>query len=116
MASTALFPYRKQNLGCLLISSPQGHSGKTTVAVGMCNILKRVGLSIQPFKKGPDYIDPSWLTLAAGKSCRNLDPFLMPQEELMLSFQRNCKGADLAVVEGAMGFMMGWIPMGQRPR
>jgi cobyrinic acid a,c-diamide synthase len=94
-------------LGCLLISSPQGHSGKTIIAVGLCAALKRRGLSIQPFKKGPDYIDPSWLTAAAGRSCRNLDTFLIPEERLIQMFQQTCQGTDLAVVEGAMGLYDG---------
>jgi cobyrinic acid a,c-diamide synthase len=93
--------------GCVLISSPQGHSGKTIVAVGLCAALKHRGLSVQPFKKGPDYIDPSWLTLAAGRSCRNLDPFLIPKERLIQVFQQACGEADLAVVEGAMGLYDG---------
>jgi cobyrinic acid a,c-diamide synthase len=93
--------------GCLLISSPQGHSGKTIIAVGLCAALKRRGLSIQPFKKGPDYIDPSWLTAAAGRSCRNLDSFLIPKERLIQMFQQTCQGTDLAVVEGAMGLYDG---------
>jgi len=92
---------------CLLISSPQGHSGKTIVTVGLCNALKQRGFSIQPFKKGPDYIDPSWLTLAAGRSCRNLDLFLIPEDRLLQSFHRSCEGVNLAVVEGAMGLYDG---------
>jgi cobyrinic acid a,c-diamide synthase len=93
--------------GCLLISSPQGHSGKTIITVGLCNALKQRGFSIQPFKKGPDYIDPSWLTVAAGRSCRNLDLFLIPEDKLLRSFQRSCEGVDFAVVEGAMGLYDG---------
>lgn len=58
---------------------------------------------VQPFKKGPDYIDPSWLTAAANRSCRNLDAFLMSEETLLLSFQHACQGADLALIEGVMG-------------
>jgi cobyrinic acid a,c-diamide synthase len=91
----------------LLISSPQGHSGKTVVTIGLCNILKRKGFSVQPFKKGPDYIDPSWLTVAAGRSCRNLDLFLIPEDRLLHSFHRSCEGVNLAVVEGAMGLYDG---------
>lgn len=91
----------------LLISSPQGHSGKTIVTIGLCNVLKRKGLSVQPFKKGPDYIDPSWLTAATGRSCRNLDLFLIPEDRLLRSFHRSCEGVNLAVVEGAMGLYDG---------
>jgi cobyrinic acid a,c-diamide synthase len=79
-----------RTFGCLLISSPQGHSGKTIVTVGLCNALKRRGLLIQPFKKGPDFIDPSWLTIAAGRSCRNLDLFLVPKEKLIQTFEQAC--------------------------
>ena len=91
----------------LLISSPQGHSGKTIVTVGLCKLFSQRGFSIQPFKKGPDYIDPSWLTLAAGRSCRNLDPFLIPEDKLIRSFRRSYKEANLAIVEGAMGLYDG---------
>jgi cobyrinic acid a,c-diamide synthase len=93
--------------GCLLISSPQGRSGKTIITVGLCAALKRRGLSVQPFKKGPDYIDPSWLTVAAGRSCRNLDLFLIPKDRLIQMFRQTCQGNDLAVVEGAMGLYDG---------
>ena len=62
---------------------------------------------MQPFKKGPDYIDPSWLTVATGRSCRNLDLFLIPEDRLLRSFHRSCEGVNLAVVEGAMGLYDG---------
>jgi cobyrinic acid a,c-diamide synthase len=91
----------------LLISSPQGRSGKTVVTIGLCNALRRRGLSVQPFKKGPDYIDPSWLTAATGRSCRNLDLFLIPENRLLQSFHQSCEGVNLAVVEGAMGLYDG---------
>ena len=60
-------------------------------------------MSVQPFKKGPDYIDPSWLRVACGRDCSNLDSFLMAENVLLASFARTSRGADLALVEGAMG-------------
>ncbi|PIX26139.1 MAG: cobyrinic acid a,c-diamide synthase [Deltaproteobacteria bacterium CG_4_8_14_3_um_filter_45_9] len=107
MARGDHFVHGDRTFGCLLISSTQGHSGKTIVAVGLCKLLTQRGLLIQPFKKGPDYIDPSWLTIAAGRSCRNLDLFLVPKEKLIQTFEQACEKADLAIVEGAMGLYDG---------
>jgi cobyrinic acid a,c-diamide synthase len=107
MARGDLFVHGDQTFGCLLISSPQGHSGKTIVTVGLCKLLTQRGFLIQPFKKGPDYIDPSWLTIAARRSCRNLDLFLVPKEKLIQTFEQACEKADLAIVEGAMGLYDG---------
>lgn len=91
----------------LVIAAPQGRSGKTTVAIGLCAALAARGLQVQPFKKGPDYIDPSWLTEAAGRPCRNLDPYLMGRETVVAAFLRGCQGADIAIIEGAMGLYDG---------
>jgi len=107
MVSRDRFLQNDRRFDSLLISSPQGHSGKTVVTIGLCNVLKRKGLSVQPFKKGPDYIDPSWLTVATGRSCRNLDLFLISEDRLLRSFHRSCEGVNLAVVEGAMGLYDG---------
>lgn len=97
-SSTTLWPPR------VAISAPQGHSGKTIVCIGLCAAYKRRGLKVQPFKRGPDYIDPSWLTAASGRSCRNLDAILMTEKTILSSFQHACDGAGLAIIEGAMGF------------
>jgi cobyrinic acid a,c-diamide synthase len=91
----------------VVIAASQGRSGKTTVTVGLCAALAARGLKVQPFKKGPDYIDPSWLTEAAGHPCRNLDPFLMGHEIVVSAFARGSEGADIAIVEGAMGLYDG---------
>ena len=87
----------------LIISAPHRSSGKTTVSIGLCAALAHTGLAVQPFKKGPDFIDPMWLSAAAGRDCRNLDLFMMGDEEIMKSAGRNGAGADIAVVEGNMG-------------
>ncbi|MFA4835751.1 MAG: cobyrinate a,c-diamide synthase [Dehalococcoidia bacterium] len=87
----------------VLISAPQGRSGKTIASVALCAALKKRGLVVQPFKKGPDYIDPSWLSGAAGRDCRNLDSFLMPEETMLTSYQKACAQAEMSLVEGAMG-------------
>ena len=91
----------------VVVSAPQGRSGKTIVSLALCALLRKRGLAVQPFKKGPDYIDPSWLTGAAGRGCRNLDLFFMAEENLPDYFRRVCRGTDVAVVEGAMGLYDG---------
>ncbi|MFC2003273.1 cobyrinate a,c-diamide synthase [Chloroflexota bacterium] len=91
----------------VLISAPQGRSGKSIVSLGLCAAFRQRGLAVQPFKRGPDYIDPSWLTAAAGRSCRNIDPFLMGEEMCLESFRQASQRADLSVIEGAMGLYDG---------
>ena len=98
---------RDRFFGSLSISAPQGRSGKTIITIALCDIFKRRGLSVQPFKKGPDYIDPSWLTIATGRNCRNLDLFLIPEDKLVQAFNQACEDIDLALVEGAMGLYDG---------
>jgi len=87
----------------LIISAPHRSSGKTTVSIGLCAALAGAGLAVQPFKKGPDFIDPMWLSAAAGRDCRNLDLFMMGDEEILKSVCRNGAGADIALAEGNMG-------------
>jgi len=93
--------------GGVLVSATQGRTGKTIVSLALCASLKNRGLSIQPFKKGPDYIDPSWLSKAAGRQCHNIDLFLMSEETAFTSFQNACYETDIALVEGAMGLYDG---------
>lgn len=91
----------------LVVAAPRGRSGKTTVAIGLVAALAGMGLAVQPFKKGPDYIDPSWLTGAGGRPCRNLDLFLMGEESTLAAFQEGARGTDVAVIEGVMGLYDG---------
>ena len=87
----------------LYISAAHKSSGKTTVSVGIAAALRARGIVVQPFKKGPDYIDPMWLTAAAGRRCRNLDFHTMTRREIRDEFVRRGEGADLALVEGNKG-------------
>ena len=92
----------------LVIGAAQGRSGKTTVSLAVTRALRRRGLTLQCFKKGPDYIDPSWLKVASGRDCYNLDAFMMAADVVTGSFARRAQGADLAVIEGAMGLFDGY--------
>lgn len=88
----------------LVIGAALGRSGKTTVSLGLCAALAGRGLAVQPFKKGPDYIDPSWLSEAAGRLCRSLDPFFHHESgALARAFAAGAAGADVALVEGNHG-------------
>lgn len=91
----------------LIISGPHRSSGKTTLSIGLCAALTRAGLTVQPFKKGPDYIDPMWLTAASGRDCRNLDLFMMGEDKIRESFQAASAGAAVSIIEGNMGLYDG---------
>ncbi len=91
----------------LLISAAHKSSGKTTLSIGLCAALRRRGLTVQPFKKGPDFIDPMWLSAAAGRDCHNLDFFLMGCEEIQRTFSARSRGADIALIEGNKGLYDG---------
>ena len=91
----------------LLVSAAHKSSGKTTLSTGLVAALTQRGLAVQPFKKGPDYIDPMWLSLAAGRPCFNLDPYLMEPAALARCVVQALPGADLALVEGNKGLYDG---------
>jgi cobyrinic acid a,c-diamide synthase len=91
----------------LVISAAHKSSGKTTVCIGLCAALQARGVAVQPFKKGPDYIDPLWLGLAAGRPCYNLDPYLSDADEIRTEFSRRMHDATLGLVEGNKGLYDG---------
>jgi cobyrinic acid a,c-diamide synthase len=91
----------------LLVSAAHKSSGKTIVSVGLAAALSAAGTRVQPFKKGPDYIDPMWLALAAGRPCFNLDPHLSEPVAIQQRFAAQCAGAELALVEGNKGLYDG---------
>ncbi|MCG6988563.1 MAG: cobyrinate a,c-diamide synthase [Gemmatimonadetes bacterium] len=91
----------------VLVAGLGGGGGKTLVSVGLTAAWRSQGREVAPFKKGPDYIDAAWLTQAAGRSCRNLDLFLMSRDTVVRSFLRGAADADVSVVEGNRGLYDG---------
>lgn len=100
-------PGSQSTMSRLLISAAHKSSGKTTVSIGLCAALRARGLTVQPFKKGPDYIDPMWLARAAGRPCYNLDFYIQSRDEIRQSFLRHAAGSDIALVEGNKGLYDG---------
>ena len=91
----------------LFISAAHKSSGKTTLSIGLCAALRARGRVVQPFKKGPDYIDPLWLSQAAGRPCYNLDFYTMARDEIGQTFREQMGGADLGLIEGNKGLYDG---------
>lgn len=93
----------------VVVAAPSSGSGKTTVATGLIGALRRAGHAVAPFKVGPDFIDPGYHGLAAGRAGRNLDPVLVGERLIGPLYRHGCHGADIAVVEGVMGLFDGRI-------
>jgi len=91
----------------ITITALKGGSGKTFLTLGMASAFKEDGKDVAAFKKGPDFIDPSWLSLAAGRTCRNLDPFMMDEPWILHSFLTHARDADLSLIEGNRGLFDG---------
>ncbi len=89
------------------VAAPHSGSGKTTFTLGIIKLLKQKGLIVQPFKCGPDYIDSSYLSKAAGRKAKNLDFWMMREKGIRYSFTNALAGADAAVIEGVMGMFDG---------
>ena len=85
------------------LAATRKSSGKTTLSIGLTRALRDLGQRVQPFKKGPDYIDPLWLSQAAGRACLNLDYHTTPADEIRSAFARALAGADLGLIEGNVG-------------
>ncbi|MGY1600731.1 cobyrinate a,c-diamide synthase [Geodermatophilus sp. SYSU D00815] len=91
----------------IVLAAPSSGAGKTSIATGLVAAFTARGLAVSPHKVGPDYIDPGYAGLAAGRPGRNLDPWLVGEERIAPLFLHGARGADVAVVEGVMGLFDG---------
>ena len=96
----------------LLISAPASGAGKTTVMLGLLSAFRQQGLVVQPFKSGPDYIDPAFHTAASGRASLNLDSWAMGPRQIRTLVQAT-NGADLVLAEGSMGLFDGVAASGE---
>jgi cobyrinic acid a,c-diamide synthase len=91
----------------VIIAAPSSGSGKTTVTLGIMESLKRRGLTVAPFKVGPDFIDPGYHRMVTGRPSVNLDSWMCSEAFVRETFARHANEADIAVIEGVMGLFDG---------
>ena len=96
------------NIPRIVIAGTNSGCGKTTVSTGIMGALSARGLKVQPFKVGPDYIDPMFHTFITGNASRNLDSWMLDESTVSYLFYKNSRGADIAVIEGVMGMYDGY--------
>ncbi|MEM6109279.1 cobyrinate a,c-diamide synthase [Mycobacterium sp. 050272] len=103
------------NAPAVVVAAPASGSGKTTIATGLIGALRQAGHTVAPFKVGPDFIDPGYHGLAAGRPGRNLDPVMVGEPLIGPLYAHGAAGADIAVIEGVMGLFDGRIGPRENP-
>ena len=98
---------KMKKLPRLLLAAPSSGSGKTVITCGILEILRRRKIACVSYKCGPDYIDPMFHRYVLGISGYNLDSFFLPPEKVRSLFEEKSQGADMAVIEGVMGYYDG---------
>jgi len=101
------FPYKELKIPRLVIAGATSGVGKTSITSAIIYGIRKSGYSVQPFKVGPDYIDPSYLSAISKNDTKNLDVWLMGENELVQSFVKN-SSSDVSVIEGVMGYYDGF--------
>lgn len=96
----------KTQIPRVVIAGTGSGVGKTTLTIGIMAALVKRGITVQGFKVGPDYIDPTYHTAVTKRESRNLDTWMVDSEIMKEIFIRGSLGADLAIIEGVMGFLM----------
>ncbi len=94
---------RSKTLPVLVIAGVSSGVGKTTVTLGLLEVLRARGLAVQAFKVGPDFIDPAYHALTTGRPSYNLDGWMCGREQVVRAVREHAAGADLAVGGGVMG-------------
>ncbi|RUL50803.1 cobyrinate a,c-diamide synthase [Lysinibacillus antri] len=94
----------------IVIAGTGSGVGKTTLTIGLMAALMKRGLTVQGFKCGPDYIDPSYHTSVTKRVSRNLDSWMLTKDVVLDVFTNGSKGTDISIIEGVMGFYDGKNP------